>query len=428
MRRHFEHSGARSLREARTCEACTAGGLALAAVAALLATLPYQAARSAVAQAPPVPIVYLSREDTTGARSTLLDPVIADYGWQGAKFAVDEINVNGRFLGRSYQLIKVIAPPGGDIASTGRKALADGHALIVADLKAADLLALAALPEAKGALILDGRTSDDSLRTKDCRSNVLHILPSWAMRADALAQFLARKHWTRWLVIKGVAPLDQEYVAAIRRAASKVGAKIVDEKPYQYQAASAEVPGREQIQSELTTATHIAAAYDAIFVADTTEAFGEFLPFNSWEPRPVFGTQGLTAAAWNFQFREYAARGMQYRFHLAASRDMTERDYATWLAVAIIGEAIARGGKTDAGAVKSYLLSDQFSMPAYKGEGLKFRRWDNQLGQPVLLFGPKTLVSMWPPDTAGGPKLQMGMLGASQSESACHLTERLRRD
>jgi ABC transporter substrate binding protein (PQQ-dependent alcohol dehydrogenase system) len=368
----------------------------------------------------PVPVVYLSRDDTDTSRASLMDPVVADYGWQGAKFGVDEINTNGRFLGKQYQLIKITVPTGGDLQGAAKRVLADGHLLIVADLGAADLLLVADLPQARQAVILDARTSDDALRQADCRDNVFHLLPNWAMRADALGQFLARKNWKRWFLLRGVTAADQSYAAAVRRAASRVGATIVAEASYRYQADSAhEAGGHEQIQSQLSTVTHTSSAYDVLFAADTRDAFGEYLLYNTWDARPVAGTQGLVAVAWNRLFREYAARGVQYRFHLAASRDMTERDYGNWLAVSIIGEAVTRSGTTDAADVRSYLLSDDFSVPAFKGEGLSFRRWDHQLRQPVLLFGPQMLVSMWPLGDSRQAKFQTDALGYSQQETSC---------
>jgi ABC transporter substrate binding protein (PQQ-dependent alcohol dehydrogenase system) len=362
-----------------------------------------------------IPIIYLSRDDADASRASLIDPVVADYGWQGAKFGVAEINVNGRFLGNQYELIKVTVPATGDIAAAAKKALSGGHHLAIADLKAADLLAIAGLPEARGALILDARTSDDSLRQGGCRENVFHILPNWAMRADALGQYIARKNWKRWFLLTGVTPADQEYAAAVKRAASRAGAKIVAEKSYEYHTDQ----GHEQLPSQIPNLTHVPSAYDVLFVVDTSDAFGESLLFNTWDPRLVVGTQGLSAVAWHPLFREYAARGIQYRFHLAAGREMTERDYGNWLAASIIGDAVTRTRKNDAASVKSYLLSDQFSLPANKGEGLSFRRWDHQMRQPLLLFGPRMLVSMWPQDGSGHSKLQTDTIGYDQPESAC---------
>lgn len=370
-------------------------------------------------QAAAISIVYLSREQTAQARGSLLDPVVADYGLQGAEFGIQEINRSGAFLGKQYTLVKEVVPVGGDLRAAAEKLLVAGHTLIVADLEAADLLAIADLPQARDALILDARTSDDSLRQADCRNNVFHLLPNWAMRADALGQYLARKNWRRWLLLTGVTPADRAYAAAVKRAALRNSAKIVAEQTFKYDTRSdGESGAREQLQAQVPAATHVAADYDVLFVTDTANAFGEYLLYNTWAPKLVVGTQGLTAVAWDHQFREYAARSVQYRFFLLARRDMSERDYGNWLATAVISEAVTRGGKTDTASIRSYLLSDQFSVPANKGEGLTFRRWDHQLRQPLLLFGPHLLVSMAPQADSGAPLLT-DTLGFDQKQSEC---------
>jgi ABC transporter substrate binding protein (PQQ-dependent alcohol dehydrogenase system) len=361
--------------------------------------------------APAIPITYITREDPESSRGSLSEPLVADYGWQGARFGVDEINRSGQFLGKRYALDKVSVPADGDLASAAGPALSSGQRLIIADLTAKDLLALAAIPEAKQALILDARTSDDTLRQQDCRANVFHLLPNWAMRADALAQFLAQKHWTRWFLLVGPAPEDQAYAAALRHGAESIGAHIVIEKRYQ---AGEGAP-------RIADVTHVPKPYDLLLVVDTNNTFGNSLAFNTWDPRLIAGTQGLTAVAWDSAFREYAARGIQYRFFLSASREMTERDYGSWLAASVIGEAIMRGNVSDAPGVRKFLLSDQFSVPANKGEGLTFRRWDHQLRQPLLLFGPHQLVTMWPQDAGHGGHLATDKLGFDSEHSLCHL-------
>ena len=114
------------------------------------------------------------------------------------------------------------------------RSLEQGGALIVADLEAKDLLAVADLPEAKNSIIFNIRLSDDALREEQCRSNIFHIAPSSAMRADALAQYLIWKQWPKWFVLKGTAPSDQDYVAAVERAAGRFGGKIVEERDYKF--------------------------------------------------------------------------------------------------------------------------------------------------------------------------------------------------
>ena len=365
-------------------------------------------------------MVYLSREEPPAARGSLIEPVDAQYGLAGAQFAVGEFNDSGRFLGVAYRLVKILVPPSGDIRSELRKELAAGHALVLADLNAADLLSVADLPEATGALILDTRSSDDRLRQADCRNNVFHLLPEWAMRADALGQYLKARHWQRWLLLTGVAPEDGEFAAALKRSAARYGARIVAAKSYDPSADVADPEAaRQQIQARIPAITRIAVPYDMVMVADTSGAFGDYLLFNTAQPRLVAGTHGLVAEAWDPQFREYAARGVLYRFHRGAGREMSERDYGNWLGMAVVAEAVTRGSVSDAASISAYILSDRFSLAANKGEGLTFRRWDHQLRQPLLLFGQRVLVSMAPLGEYRHEHYQTDTLGFDQPESQC---------
>ena len=162
-----------------------------------------------------------------------------------------------------------MVPKDGDVAAKAKELLAAGHSLIIADLEAADLLAVADLPEAKSAVILDIRTNDDALRQEQCRANVFHIRPNWAMRADALAQYLVWKKWRRWFLIVGKSPADQGYAAAVRRAAARFGGKIVGEAPYSFEAGSRRTDtGHQQIQTQMPMLTQGVPEHDVVIVAD----------------------------------------------------------------------------------------------------------------------------------------------------------------
>ena len=67
------------------------------------------------------------------------------------------------------------------------------------DLDARQLLTIAALPDAAHMTIFDSAAPDDRLRRPDCRANILHLLPSRAMLADALVQYLVVKRWPKLL-------------------------------------------------------------------------------------------------------------------------------------------------------------------------------------------------------------------------------------
>ena len=154
---------------------------------------------------PPVKIVihYLGKVYDEPVPLSLVDPILTDNGLQGARLAIKDNNKSGQFLGQEYDLVEDILPADGDVAAKAKEILRDGPAIIIADLEANDLLAVADLPEAKDAIIFNIRLSDDALRQEQCRFNVFHIAPSWAMRADALAQYLVWKKWPQMVRAEG---------------------------------------------------------------------------------------------------------------------------------------------------------------------------------------------------------------------------------
>ncbi len=367
-------------------------------------------------------ILYLGKAYDEPPPLSLVDKIVTDQGIQGARIALDENNRTGRLIGQDFRLVEAIAARDEDIVAKAKAHLGEGQTLIVADLEPDDLLAVADLPEAQHAVILDVRTSDDALRGEKCRRNVFHIRPSTAMRTDALAQYLLWKKWRRWLLIMGKQPKDLAYAEAVRRAADRFGGKIVEERTYTFEPGSRRTDtGHQQVQKQMPILTQGAPDYDVVFVADEAETFGDYLLFRTYEPRPVVGTHGLIAVAWHRSFEEYAATQMQNRFEKRANRVMTERDYTAWLAVRIFGEVLTRTGSAEPSRVRDYLLSDKFEVAGFKGEGLTFRRWDQQLRQPMLLAGPRALVSISPQEGFLHEKFLTDTLGVDAPESKCRL-------
>ena len=193
---------------------------AIAAIAALAGRPTPAPAQDKLA----VPIVYVTREE--GAKLpplSLLEPrELPDEGLAGATLGLKDNQTTGGFLGHDYTLSELVVPEDGDLAAAVQELLAAGERFFVADLPQEDLLALADLPEAADAIIFNGRAQDDVLRTDDCRPNVFHTIPSRAMKADALAQFLVWKRWDRWFLIQGERPADLAFADALRRSAAQV--------------------------------------------------------------------------------------------------------------------------------------------------------------------------------------------------------------
>ena len=356
---------------------------------------------------------------------SLLEKVLTDEGLAGARLGVGDNNTTGKFLNQKFVLREAVVDAQGDVVAKAKEIFAAGPALVVADVKADDLLAIADLPEARDSVIFNVRSSRDELREQDCRKNLFHIIPSFAMRADALAQYLIWKRWNRWLLIKGVTPDDDAYAAAVRRAAGRFGGKIVEERVYAFEAGSRRTDsGHQQIQTQMPQLTQGAKEHDVIWVADVGEAFGEYLLFRTYEPDPVVGTQGLVAVAWHRAYEQYAGTQLQHSFEEAAHRIMTERDYASWLAARVVGEAATRTRKTDVASLRDYILSDAFKVAGFKGQQMTFRRWNHQLRQPMLIAGPRALVSMSPQEGFLHPHFPTDTLGVDEPESKCSFAKR----
>jgi ABC transporter substrate binding protein (PQQ-dependent alcohol dehydrogenase system) len=369
-----------------------------------------------------VSITYITQEEDKPRPLSLLDPVLTDEGLAGARQAIGENQTTGQFLKHEYRLNEIVVPEDGDLVAAFEEALAAGETLFVADVYGDQLLALADVPEAERALIFNTRAPDDHLRTDECRANVFHIMPSRAMKADALAQYLVWKQWFDWFLIHGTLEPDLAFADALRRAATKFNGNIVEERAYEYTPTARRTDtGHVQIQRQVPILTQEAPEHDVVMVADESDVFGEYIPFRTWEPRPVVGTAGLIPTAWHRSHEQWGGTQMQNRFEQGQGRAMTERDYTAWVAVRSLGEAVTRTQSNDPQTLRQYLRSNQFEIGAFKGEGLTFRTWNQQMRQPILLAAPRTLVSVSPQEGFLHQRSLLDSLGFDEPESNCRL-------
>jgi ABC transporter substrate binding protein (PQQ-dependent alcohol dehydrogenase system) len=368
-----------------------------------------------------VQIGWLSQTVRRMLPLTYLDQPPNDEGIQGARLGIADDNTTGQFTGQSFELVESIAPEGGDAATAFHNLTAKGIRLVVTDLAAPQLLLVAALPEAAQATIFDSGAPDDRLRAQDCRANILHLLPSRAMLADALVQYLVIKRWTDLLLVVGHADGDREFADDIKHAARKFRARIVEEKPWTF------VPGARRtdtghfaIQAEVARFTQ-GISYDVLVVADEEDEFGDDLSYRTFDPRPVGGTQGLVPSAWARPHEQWGATQLQDRFRRQAKRWMTDRDYAAWMAIRAIGEAASRTQSTDPAVISAFIHSNRFELAAYKGARLSFRSWDGQLRQPVLLADSRSLVSVSPQPGFLHEFSELDTLGIDKPETKCRM-------
>lgn len=358
-------------------------------------------------------IAYLTRRPANPPARPYFDPAPADAGLQGARLGIIDNTTTGRFTRQTFTLKESIVPAEGDLTAAFTTLMAEGHRHVLLDLPAAEITLLAALPAARDSLLYDIASHDDALRGKDCRANLLHLLPSDTMRADALAQYLTKKRWQKWLLVTGGTDDDQRYAEALRRSARKFGHKIVADKPWEHSFDDRRTP-----EAAVPVATQ-GDDHDVVVVIDESLIFGDYLPYRTWLPRPVVGSSGLVASAWHFTHEAWGALQLQNRFFEQAGRRMTETDYGAWLAVRAIGEAATRTRSVELEPVKTFLLGEQLALAGFKGVPLSFRRWDHQLRQPVLLSTDRSLVAVAPIEGYLHPKNELDTLGFDESESPC---------
>ncbi|MGZ4959504.1 MAG: ABC transporter substrate-binding protein [Methylomonas sp.] len=378
----------------------------------LLASLEAGAAAKAAAKQV-IKIAYFTQEQVAPPALSNLDAFIPDKGLIGAELAIADNNTTGQFTGQQYELKKIVVPAGGDIVEAFNKQVGDDLGLVVVNLNAEQLLKLADLPNANQKLLFDVATSDDELRNAQCRHHVVHILPSRAMRTDALAQYMLKKRWQKWFLVTGPTAEDRLYAAAVKRAAKRFGMKIVAEKEWTH-----DYDARRTAQSDVPVFTQ-EEDYDVLVVADEQGQFGEYLDYRTWLPRPVIGTHGLIATAWHRTHEQWGAVQLQNRFKAQAGRWMEEVDYGAYLAVRAIGEAAVRSKSNQVQTIRDYLFSVAFALQGYKGMPLSFRTWDGQLRQPILLAAPRSLVAVAPLEGFLHPKSELDTLGYDQPETGC---------
>jgi len=373
------------------------------------------------AQPKPMPIVYLGKEYEEPLPLSYAEKVIPDKGIQGARLMLKEANQAGSFVGHAFALVEAIVPQDGDVVAKAKELLANGDRFFVADLEPTDLLAVADLPEAKDAVIMNIRSSATALRQEQCRSNVFHVIPDYAMRADALAQYLIWKKWPRWFVIRRDTPQDQDYVAQVKRSAARFGGKVVDDKLYDLPPGARNLDsGHQQIQAQIPMETEEAPDHDVVWVINSDDDFGDYLPFRTYLPRPVVGTQGLQAIAWDKSYTESGAMHFQNAIPRIAKRDPVERDYTAWLGFRALADSAMKSGKTTPQEVKAYMLSDQFKLEGFKGQAMSFRTWDHQMRQPIVLGGgTRVPVSTSPQEGFLHPTNVTDTLGFDKPETKC---------
>ncbi len=353
---------------------------------------------------------------------SLLDKPARDNGLAGAKLAMDDNDTTGRFMNQRFQLTDVKLREDDDPVAALGKLAGQGILLVLTDLPGDAVLKLADAAEPQKQTIFNIAAPDDSLRGADCRGDLINVAPSRAMLADAVAQYMVIKRWTRWFLVSGSHANDKLLADAYRRSAKRFGAKIVQDKTFTDIGGSRQTDtGLVQTSQQMAVFTQNVAAYDVLVAADENEVFAGYLPYRTWDPRPVVGSAGLRPTTWDASSESWGGAQVQDRFIRLFHRQMTPLDMQAWTACRMIGEAASRTHSAEPAQIMAYMRGPTFGVAAYKGQELTLRNWDWQLRQPILLADGRTVVSISPQPGFLHQVTELDTLGIDRPETTCKL-------
>ena len=335
--------------------------------------------------------------------------------YPGARVAIAESRFVGSAVGVEFKIERRRVRSEAKLAEAALGMAEDGVHYVLIDAPAPLVDEVARATRGRDLLLFNLSARDDALRQAQCQPHLLHVIPSHAMLTDALVQYLVSKKWRNVLVLTGPLPEDERLAAAFERSAGRFGAEIVEQRPF---VLSNDPREREKNNVALLTA---GIEHDVVFVADTDGEFARDVPYQTVFPRPVVGTEGLAAAAWHWAWERHGAPQLEKRFEKQAKRPMRGVDWAAWMSVKAVVEAILRTEGADFPAVRDYLLGERIVLDGFKGNRVNFRPWNRQLRQPLLLVTHNWVVDRAPLRGFLHQSNNLDTLGFDERESRCEL-------
>ena len=337
---------------------------------------------------------------------------------------------DAQFLGRSMKITYVLEKRSGKTADDLFSEIQNLYTksdvrFFIADIPHKTLVELGKKVKGMDVLLFNVSAYEDDLRGKFCVKNIMHILPSYSMLADALAQYLMRKKWTKVLVLEGQQNEDKEMTKSFIRSAERFRLEVDEQRTFHLSQdpRKRDVNRPEQLTRRKSRVEQITQgrtdAYDVIFVADHHGEFAHSIPYRSVLARPVVGSEGLSAKAWHWSYLRHGAPQVSSRFEKAHMRRMQDNDWAAMVAVKAISEAILRTKSENIADIHKYLLKQDLKLDGFKRGGYSFRLWNNQLRQRILLATSNWTVAVPPLKEFLHEKDDLDTLGYDEPESKC---------
>ena len=286
--------------------------------------------------------------------------------------------------------------------------------IIIVDLPTNELLKVANKVSDLNINVINISEKDNSIRSEKCQKNLFHVIPSYKMLTDSLAQYLSDKKWRKVLILTGPLEIDSKKSLSFKESAKQFGLKIVDEK---YFLLGNDPRARDQNDLDFLTGSN---KYDAVFISDTHKEFSYKVPFATQKPSTVIGSAGLIARAWHWSYLRHGAPQVHGRFERMHERRMTEENWAAWVAVRAIAEALVRF-KNENKEIDFYevFINPEFKIGGSKGPALNFRPWNRQLRQTIMLSTENWVTSVAPLESFVHRDNNLDTIGMDANTSKC---------
>ena len=285
--------------------------------------------------------------------------------------------------------------------------------IVLLDFPASELINIVSKISDLNIAVINVSSKNNELRSFNCNKNLFHTIPSERMLTDSLAQYLSDKKWRKVLILTGPLEIDKAKSASFIESAKQFGLKIVDNRSFLL---GNDPRARDQNDLDFLTGS---AKYDAVYISDTHREFSYKVPFATHIPSTVLGSSGLTPRAWHWSYLRHGAPQVHGRFERMNKRRMTEEDWAAWVGMRAIAEALVRFKNNENFSFQDAFVSEEFKLDGSKGPVLNFRKWNRQLRQPIMLSTDNWVTSIAPLESFVHRVNNLDTIGIDSKTSKC---------
>ena len=285
--------------------------------------------------------------------------------------------------------------------------------IVLLDFPASELINIVNKISDLNIAVINISSKNNELRSFNCNKNLFHTIPSERMLTDSLAQYLSDKKWRKVLILTGPLEIDKAKSVSFIESAKQFGLKIVDNRSFLL---GNDPRARDQNDLDFLTGS---AKYDAVYISDTHREFSYKVPFATHIPSTVLGSSGLTPRAWHWSYLRHGAPQVHGRFERMNKRRMTEEDWAAWVGMRAIAEALVRFKNNENFSFQDAFVSEEFKLDGSKGPVLNFRKWNRQLRQPIMLSTDNWVTSIAPLESFVHRVNNLDTIGIDSKTSKC---------